>query len=648
MKNWKIGTRIGAGFAAVIAIAMTLGIFAYNRLSGIDRSASEITRNALPTVYAIGQIVNNVSTEYNLVVQHVLAADKAEKERLGADIREIRSQNAKQRADYEKLIDSERGRDLFETTGAARTALADAMDEALRQSDALRKEEALAVVGLKVKPLYRRYAEAAAAMVAYNKAQADDAGKQVEGSVSTAKTGVLAGLAVALAAALCISIFVAGSITRPLATAVDLVGKVATGDLTHKGDVLSRDELGETIAAINRMVDNLRKAAAVALAIAEGNLTVEPAVLGEKDALGQALKQMVENLNNAVYVAVRISEGDLTTEAKALSENDTLGQALTKMLANLRKTVSAVTAAAANVASGSEEMSSTAEQLSQGSTEQASSAEETTAAMEEMAASVQQNADNARQTDKIAAKAADDARLSGVAVERTVGAMKQVAEKIGIIEEIARKTDLLALNAAVEAARAGEHGKGFAVVASEVRKLAERSQVAAAEIGRLTVDGVQTAEGAGELLAKLVPDIQRTAELVREIAAASAEQNTGAGQVNKAIQQLDQVIQQNAAASEEMASTAEELSTQAEFLESSIAFFKVGETHQARQPQAGKAAGRAYARAKPVAARAGDRSTAASLAKMQRAVNSAGTGIELDIDRGGGDPQDRDFAPYQE
>ena len=172
-----------------------------------------------------------------------------------------------------------------------------------------------------------------------------------------------------------------------------------------------------------------------------------------------------------------------------------------------------------------------------------------------MTASVQQNADNAKQTDKIASKAAEDAQASGEAVERTVQAMQEIAEKINIIEEIARKTDLLALNAAVEAARAGEHGKGFAVVASEVRKLAERSQTAAAEISRLTAGGVGTAEGAGQLLTKLVPDIRKTAELVREIAAASAEQSTGANQVNKAIQQLDQVIQQNSSASEEMASS---------------------------------------------------------------------------------------------
>jgi methyl-accepting chemotaxis protein len=258
-----------------------------------------------------------------------------------------------------------------------------------------------------------------------------------------------------------------------------------------------------------------------------------------------------------------------------------------------------------------------------------------------MASSIQQNADNARTTDKLASKAAQDARTSGEAVIHTVSAMKQVAEKIGIIEEIARKTDLLALNAAVEAARAGEHGKGFAVVASEVRKLAERSQAAAAEISRLTVDGVQTAEGAGQMLTRLVPDIQKTAELVREIAAASSEQNTGASQINKAIQQLDQVIQQNSASSEEIASTAEELSSQAELLQSTIGFFRTGTTQRTSVPQ-----GRKNPSARPASKPADSRATRAGLSQMQHALKSSAP-IELDDARGGADARDREFAAYE-
>jgi methyl-accepting chemotaxis protein len=205
--------------------------------------------------------------------------------------------------------------------------------------------------------------------------------------------------------------------------------------------------------------------------------------------------------------------------------------------------------------------------------------------MEQMSANIRQNADNALQTEKIAVKSAADTLEGGKAVEQTVAAMKEIASKINIVGEIARQTNLLALNAAIEAARAGEHGKGFAVVASEVRKLAERSQVAAQEIGRLSVTSVDVAERAGEMLQQIVPDIQRTASLVQEISASSKEQDAGAEQINKAIQQLDQVIQQNAGTAEEMSSTAEELSSQAEQLQSVVSFFKVEQALVKKAPQ---------------------------------------------------------------
>ena len=249
--------------------------------------------------------------------------------------------------------------------------------------------------------------------------------------------------------------------------------------------------------------------------------------------------------------------------------------ALHAMIQKLNDVVSEVKSAADNVASGSQQLSSSAEQMSQGASQQAAAAEEASSSMEEMSSNIKQNADNAIQTEKIAAQSATVAQEGGKAVFQTVAAMKQIAGKISIIEEIARQTNLLALNAAIEAARAGEHGKGFAVVASEVRKLAERSQKAAAEISGLSSSSVEVAENAGEMLNKMVPDIQKTAELVQEISASCREQDSGAEQINKAIQQLDQVIQQNASASEEMSSTAEELSSQAEQLQSSIAFFKI-------------------------------------------------------------------------
>ncbi|ACU90724.1 methyl-accepting chemotaxis protein [Desulfomicrobium baculatum] len=275
-------------------------------------------------------------------------------------------------------------------------------------------------------------------------------------------------------------------------------------------------------------------------------------------------------------VAERISSGDLTISFNDTTRHIGVYADIKRMCERLREIVAEVQGASENVASGSEEMSASAEQLSQGSTEQAASVEEVSSSMEQMASNIRQNADNAAQTEKIALKAAQDADKSGKTVVQAVDAMKKIAEKISIVEEIARQTNLLALNAAIEAARAGEHGKGFAVVAAEVRKLAERSGTAAAEISELSSSTVSVADQAGQMLVKLVPDIQRTAELVQEISAASNEQNAGAEQINKALQQLDQVIQQNASASEEMASTSEELSSQAEQLQSTIAFFRLG------------------------------------------------------------------------
>ncbi|MEI7816901.1 MAG: methyl-accepting chemotaxis protein [Desulfuromonadales bacterium] len=301
---------------------------------------------------------------------------------------------------------------------------------------------------------------------------------------------------------------------------------------------------------------------------------------------------IVQPISEAVRVANSLAQGDLTitVESKSTDETGLMMAAIATMVDKLKHVVSDVMSASDNVASGSQELSSTAQQMSQGATEQAASAEEISASMEQMASSIRQNTDNAMQTEKISIKSSVDAKEGGTAVIETVAAMKEIATKISIIEEISRQTNLLALNAAIEAARAGEHGKGFAVVASEVRKLAERSQTAAGEISTLSSRSVSIAEQAGIMLTKMLPDIQKTSELVQEIAASSKEQDTGAEQINKAIQQLDQVIQQNASASEEMASTSEELSSQAEQLSDAISFFKINSGGNGKGR--GKSAGR--------------------------------------------------------
>ena len=329
---------------------------------------------------------------------------------------------------------------------------------------------------------------------------------------------------------------------------------------------------------VNKLLVNLERISIGDLAV---NTTVascdeETKVIAQNfEKINASLRQNIEALTRIADAAQQVAHGNLLVKLKKRSSEDSLMESLADMVGKLKEIVSEVQAAASNVADGSQQLSSSAEEMAQGATEQAAAAEEASSSIEEMSSNIRQNADNALQTEKIATKSAHDAQEGGKAVAQTVSAMKEIAGKISIIEEIARQTNLLALNAAIEAARAGEHGKGFAVVASEVRKLAERSQKAAAEISKLSSASVEVAETAGAMLTKMLPDIQKTAELVQEISAASREQDTGAEQINKAIQQLDQVIQQNAGASEEMSSTAEELSSQAEQLQNTIAFFKL-------------------------------------------------------------------------
>ena len=329
---------------------------------------------------------------------------------------------------------------------------------------------------------------------------------------------------------------VARKVVVPITNAAKLAETIGLGDLSERLDTDLNDEVGQLSKALNAMADGLEQKAQLAGAIAGGDLTVDVQLASENDQLGKALQTMTDVLNNVIMQVVVASE---------------------------------------NVASGSQALASASQEMSQGATEQSASAEEASSSIEEMAANIRQNTDNAMQTEKIAVQASTEAEQGGTAVANTVQAMKEIANKIVIIEEIARQTNLLALNAAIEAARAGEHGKGFAVVAAEVRKLAERSQLAAGEINSLSVSSVEVAESAGKMIDSIVPGIQKTSELVQEISAASREQDSGAEQINASIQQLDRVIQQNAAATEEMASTSEELSSQSDQLLETMSFFKI-------------------------------------------------------------------------
>ncbi|MDA9418952.1 chemotaxis protein [Bradyrhizobium sp. CCBAU 25360] len=530
--RFTVKAKLASAFGVVILLFMVAGAVSYMKLSDMAATADSMVLRAkrMEKAAEVEKIIwQQVRAEKNAIL-----GTPGEAEEFAVNAAKLRDEAMKIRDEVHALA-SEGGRKLLDNFASAYARMNVYQEETIRlaKTDKTKATERSMGDGRKV---VADATEAMGAYVANTKRQMAEQAVQSNEDSRRAQLVLIVLVIVSLIVAAIGAVWISLNISRSLAKAVGLADAVAIGDLSHKIDTSSNDEIGDLVKSLNAMTANLNATAAVANEIAQGNLTIE---------------------------------------AKPLSDKDTLGLALERMVEKLRQIVSEALTAAQNVSAGSQELSASAEQLSQGATEQASSAEEASSSMEEMASNVKQNADNANQTEKIAAQSAKDAEASGAAVGRAVNAMQTIAEKITIVQEIARQTDLLALNAAVEAARAGEHGKGFAVVASEVRKLAERSQAAAAEIGTLSADTVKVAQEAGSMLSKLVPDIKRTAELVEEITAACREQDVGSAQINQAIQQLDKVGQQNASASEQVSSTSEELASQAEQLQSTIAYFRI-------------------------------------------------------------------------
>lgn len=336
------------------------------------------------------------------------------------------------------------------------------------------------------------------------------------------------------------------------------------------------DAADESLEALHHIIDNKDAASLSAFIKTEMYAKIDPvnSKIAELMTVQVKMAQEEHKRSDLIYTEARNNSYSLMIAGIliGLIISFVIIRNITSIITKLKELISYVQIASDNISAASTQMNSSSQQMSEGATEQAASAEEVSSSMEEIASSIQQNTANALQTEKIAVKVAEDIIEGNKAVNHTVQSMKEIADRISVIGDIARQTNLLALNAAVEAARAGEQGRSFAVVASEVRKLAERSQVAALEINDLSKSGVVIAEKSGKLLEELVPEIQKTSKLVQEISLSSIEQNTGANEVNKALQQLNQVIQQNAATSEEMAASAEELASQADQLKEVINF----------------------------------------------------------------------------
>ena len=639
----SLKAKFAAAFGSLLLLTMALGGLAIVKMSDINDASTVIAENWLPSVDVVNRINTSTSDLRILQYLHVASLDEAEMRAVEGEVETLLTSLNQQRATYEALISSPEERAIYDQFSDKFKQYLSAHERMLALSRQNLNEQAVAALN-EARAVYDDFSSDMLDLVNLNKAGGEAASATASADYESARTIVLSMIAFALLLGVAIAVLVSRSILKQLGGepdyTVSIIREIAIGNLsvevaTAKGDTTS------LLANAKAMIANLKAAAGVADQIAAGDLSAQPKPLSDKDTLGISLKQMVENLRQSASVADKIAAGDLTVEPKPLSDKDTLGIALQSMVQRLRGIISDALSAAHHVSSGSRQLSASSEELSQGATEQASSTEEASSSMEEMASNIKQNADNANQTETIARQSAKDAEASGEAVGKAVKAMETIAEKILIVQEIARQTDLLALNAAVEAARAGEHGRGFAVVASEVRKLAERSQAAAQQISGLSGDTVKAAQQAGDMLTKLVPDIQKTAELVSEISNASREQNAGAAQINLAIQQLDKVTQQNTSAAEEMASTSEELASQAEQLQHAIAYFRLDQTHSegsaSRKPAAGmKKTGHAVNDMHEAI-----RAAAPSMSGSKQSAKSSGGGFDLDMDENGDDLDNR-------
>lgn len=673
--RFTIKAKLATSFGVIIALSVAAGGVAYNRMVEMESAQQQILRQARQ-VSLVGDLQGAMEGQIRSEKNAILASEDKDIKTAAAEMLERRDKASQLIAQIGQSA-SEQGKVLVEKIAASRKTLDAVQDETIRQAKLNSGNKAESLWNAQGLPALNAQ-NAALDTIARDLAQQGGASQHE----TAARQVLMMRYQTARALRMVYEIFAAGTeaelATRSAAavTQADMVRPAAAAALASLKEVgiatgALETQTEQLLMAMKRAIEIAREGGnvkAVQLSKGDGRAALTATIAAMDQYTAFAEKRMQEIGDNAIEVASfakmlliaivaisaliaiavatwialgisrglagavglanAVAAGDLTRTMTARTD-DEVGDLLTALngtVEKLREVVADALRAADNVSSGSQELSASAEQLSQGSTEQASSTEEASASMEEMAANVKQNAENASQTEQIAAQSAKDAEASGAAVGKAVDAMQTIAAKITIVQEIARQTDLLALNAAVEAARAGEHGKGFAVVASEVRKLAERSQAAAAEIGTLSTDTVKVAQEAGTMLAKLVPDIKKTAELVEEITAACREQDVGSAQINQAIQQLDKVTQQNAAASEEVSATSEELAAQAEQLQTTIAFFKI----DSGNAQVGRAVEQLKAQAVKMRAATAPRPAKAAGTKPQPKTASGGFTFDLE------------------
>jgi methyl-accepting chemotaxis protein len=539
LKNFKIGRKLALGFGLVLSLMGVVSAAGYWGLETVAGLAREILSVRSPLVEHSQRARANTLGLRRFEKDYFLNIGSAEKQ--AAYLVKWKDQKKSlgdQLDELQKLIQTDADRDSIRSMQKDADRYEEGFGKvvaAIQDGYVKTPQEANGAIGV-YKDDIRRLEEMADRFALKHSKAMEAVEPLLTASVQRTLSIMLTVFFAALVLTSCAGVFITRGITTPLALAVKVAERVAEGDLEARIATGAKDETGQLLGSLQAMVASLKQIVGAAVAMAGGDLTVKVVPQSERDALGNALADMV---------------------------------------ARLSQTMTEIRLGATGLSSASAQVSATSQALSQGTSEQAASVEETTSSLEQMSASIMQNAENSRQTEQLAVKGAKDAEESGRTVKGTMVAMRNIAEKVSIIEEISYQTNLLALNAAIEAARAGDHGRGFAVVATEVRKLAERSQSAAKEISGLAVSSVTVAERSGQELDQLVPSIRKTADLVQEVAAASAEQSSGVGQINKAMGQVDQVTQRNASAAEELASTAEEMASQAEALQQLVSYFRV-------------------------------------------------------------------------